>query len=73
MAVIPNDPTWAQIQTGLTDAGRSKRLATNQLIAAKGVIESETIKLKVAEQNVNRADADIGQWLNAVKNKIDTT
>jgi len=71
MAVIPDDPTWAQIQTGLTGAGRSKRLAQNQIAAAAAVIKAEDVKVKVATQNVKRAEADIGQWLSAVKRKID--
>lgn len=71
MATIPNNPTWAQIEAGLTAAGRSKRLAFDQVSAAQGVIRAEEVKQKVAQQNVARAEADIGQWLAAVKRKID--
>lgn len=71
MAVIPDDPTWAQLQAGLTGAGRSKRLAQNQIDAAQTIVDAEVIKLKVATQNLNRADADLGQWLAAVRRKVD--
>lgn len=72
MAVIPDDPTWEQLQTGLTSAGRSKRVSQNEIDAAQTIVDAETIKVKVATQNLNRADADLGQWLAAVKRKVDS-
>ena len=73
MANIPNNPTWAQIEAGLEGAGRAKGLASGQVRAAQGVIRAENVKLKVAKQNVARAEADLGQWLNAAQRKAEGT
>lgn len=72
MATIPENPTWQELQQGLTGSGRAKRLALDQVNDAETIINDEEIKLKVAKQNVARADADLGQWLAAVKRKVDS-
>jgi hypothetical protein len=72
MADIPDNPTWAQLQAGLTGAGRAKKFARNQENTSRAIIDAETNNLKIAKQNVARADAELGQWLQAVRRKIDT-
>ena len=60
MAVIPDNPTWAQIQAGLIAAGNAKQLANTQVNDANVIIRAQTTAKKVAQQNVARADADLG-------------
>lgn len=72
MAVIPDNPTWAQIQAGLIAAGNAKQLANTQVNDANVIIRAQTTAKKVAQQNVARADADLGQWLAAAKRKAES-